>query len=44
MFLALAIEIAVISWLFHNSIEGEKRFIREHEVTGKDYLIYERVK
>jgi hydrogenase-4 membrane subunit HyfE len=44
MILGLAIEIAVISWLFHNAIEKEKKFIREYKEADKTYLLYERLK
>ncbi|KKM98517.1 hypothetical protein LCGC14_1157070 [marine sediment metagenome] len=41
LFLFLAIEIAVVTWLLSGI---EKHFVREYEVAGKHYLVYERVR
>ncbi len=40
LLLGIAIEIAVISWLFHNAIEKEKEFVKQYNVEGKDYYLY----
>ncbi len=43
LLLGIAIEIAVISFLFNRSIEKEKKFKEEIKVGNKTYYLYEKV-
>ena len=44
LLIILAIELPLCSWLWRDAIDGERRFVRELEIAGKTYLIYERKK
>ncbi len=44
MFLALAIEIALLGWYFNGAVEKEKKFVKEYKEADETYLLYKRLK